>query len=67
MFQQNNEYPLYAHVEAELKSKAYIDDSDLDFVIIANEPNGIWQMATLGKGVKLLYSGMAGKKSLTIT
>ena len=45
-------------------SYEYIDDPDLDFVIIANEPNGIWQMAALGKGKKVVVFRYGGQEKL---
>ena len=45
-------------------SYEYIDDPDLDFVIIANEPNGIWQMAALGKGKKVAVFRYGGQEKL---
>lgn len=41
-------------------SYEYMDFPDLDFVILADEPDGIWQMAALGRGKKVavfLYGG----------
>ena len=43
-------------------SYEYVDYSDLDFVIIANEPNGIWQMAALGKGGKVAVFRYGGQE-----
>ena len=45
-------------------SYEYIDDPDLDFVIIANEPNGIWQMVALGKGKKVVVFRYGGQEKL---
>ena len=45
-------------------SYEYVDYSDLDFVIIANEPNGIWQMAALGKGSKVVVFRYGGQEKL---
>ena len=45
-------------------SYEYVDYSDLDFVIIANEPNEIWQMAALGKGGKVAVFRYGGQEKL---
>lgn len=37
---------------------------DLDFVIIADEPEGIWQMAALGKGSKIAVFRYGGQEDL---
>ena len=45
-------------------SYEYVDYSDLEFVIIANEPNEIWQMAALGKGGKVAVFRYGGQEKL---
>lgn len=44
----------------------YIEFPDLDFVIIADEPDGIWQMAALGKGGKVAVFRYGGKRICAI-
>ena len=45
-------------------SYEYVDYSDLDFVIITNEPNEIWQMAALGKGGNVAVFRYGGQEKL---
>lgn len=42
----------------------YIDYPDLDFVIIADEPDGIWQIMALGKGGKAAVFRYGGQEDL---